>query len=85
MRRNRFHIGTLVILVLVLGVSFAALRESNDLWDSGLFTVTFGVFLIAILLAVHRTESNRAFWLGFALFGWGYLAVSPWSRQLNRG
>jgi hypothetical protein len=30
MRRLRFHIATLVILVLVLGVGFAALRESND-------------------------------------------------------
>ena len=32
--------------------------------------------LISILLAVHRTESRRAFWLGFALFGWCYLALS---------
>ena len=63
MRRIRFHIGTLVILVLELGVGFAALRESNDLWDSGLFTLTLSVILISILLAGHRTESKRAFWL----------------------
>ena len=84
MRRIRFHIGTLVILILVLGVSFAALRESNDLWDSGLFTVTFGVFLISILLAVHRTGSNRRL-VGIRPVRLGLPGGSPWSQQLNRG
>ena len=32
--------------------------------------------LISILLATHRTEKRRAFWLGFALFGWIYLGLS---------
>jgi hypothetical protein len=35
MRRFRFQIGTLVILVLILGIAFAALRESNEIWDRG--------------------------------------------------
>jgi hypothetical protein len=76
MRRFRFHIGTFVILVLLLAVGLASLRESNDLWASGLFTLAVGVLMISILLAVHRTESRRAFWLGFALFGWIYLGLS---------
>jgi hypothetical protein len=76
MRRFRFHIGTLVILVLLLGVSFAALRESNEIWDSSIFSSTLCMLLISILLAVHRTEKRRAFWLGFALFGSAYLGVS---------
>jgi hypothetical protein len=76
MRRFRFHIGTLVILVLVLGVSFAALRESNEIWDSGVFTLTVAVLLTSILLAIYRTEKRRAFWVGFAIFGAGYLGLS---------
>ena len=40
MRRFRFHIGTLVILVLLLGVGFAALRESNETWDSSIFSLS---------------------------------------------
>jgi len=75
-RRFRFHIGTLVILVLVVGVSFAALRESNEIWDSGVFTLTVGVVLTSVLLAIHRTEKRRAFWLGFAIFGAAYLGLS---------
>jgi hypothetical protein len=76
MRRFRFHLGTLIALVLVLGVGFAALRESNETWDSGVFTLAVVILLTSVLLAVHRTEERRAFWLGFALFGVAYLGLS---------
>jgi hypothetical protein len=76
MRRFRFHLGTLLMLVLVLGVGFAALRESNEIWDSGLFSITLVVLLISTLLDFHRTEKQRAYWLGFALFGSAYLGHS---------
>ena len=76
MRRFRFHIGTLLILVLILGVGFAALRESDETWDSSIFSLTLGMLSVSILLAVHRTETRRAFWLGFALFGWTYVGLS---------
>jgi hypothetical protein len=76
MRRIRFNIANLIVVILVLGVGFAALRESTDLWESGIFTLTLGVLLISILLAVHRTEKSRAFWIGFAVFGWIYLVLA---------
>ena len=76
MRRFRFHLGTLVILVLLLGVGCASLRESNDTWDSSVFSITLAVLLISILLTIHRTGKRRAFWLGFALFGWIYLVLT---------
>jgi hypothetical protein len=76
MRRLRFRIGTLLILIIVLGVGFAALRESNDIWDSGVFTLALAALLVSILLAMHRSEARRAFWIGFALFGAAYLGLS---------
>jgi hypothetical protein len=76
MRRIRFNIASLLVVVLVLGVGFAALRESSDLWESGLFTLILGMLLVSILLAIHRSEARRAFWLGFALFGAAYLGLS---------
>ena len=76
MRRFRFHIGTLLATVLILGIAFAALRESNQIWDSGAFTLTLGILLTSVLLAVHRIEKRRALWLGFALFGSAYLGLS---------
>jgi hypothetical protein len=76
MRRIRFSIASLLVVVLVLALGFAALRESSEPWESGLFTLTLTVLLTSILLAIHRTESRQAFWMGFALFGWTYLALS---------
>ena len=76
MRKLRVSIASLLGVILILGVGFAALRESSDLWDSGVFALTLAALLISILLAVHRTESRRAFWIGFALFGWIYLGLS---------
>lgn len=84
MRRIRFTIANLLVVVLFVAVGFAALRESSDLCDIGLFSLTLGVLLISILLAVHRTESRRAFWLGFAIFGSAYLCF-PWSHLSNPG
>ena len=55
MRRFRFHLGTLVILVLLLGVGFAALRESNEIWDSSIFSITLGA---SIDLDPARHPSN---------------------------
>ncbi len=76
MHRFRFNIASLLGIILVFGVGFAALRESSDLWESGVFTLTFAALLISILFAVHRTESRRAFWIGYALFGWTYPGLS---------
>ncbi len=76
MKRFRFHLGSLVTLVLLVGIGLAALRESNAVWDSSIFSVAAGVLSISTLLAIHRTEKKRAFWIGFALFGWAYLGLS---------
>jgi hypothetical protein len=76
MRRFRFRLAEFLILIIVLGVGLAALREANDAWDSGVLSLDLGAMLASILLAIPRTGKRRAFWLGFALFGAAYLAMS---------
>jgi hypothetical protein len=76
MSRLRFSIASLLGLVLFLGVALAAIRQATGLWDSAVFTTTFGLLLVSVLLAVHCKEHRRAFWLGFALFGWVALMAS---------
>jgi hypothetical protein len=39
MARIRFNIASLLIVILVLGVGVAALRESSNHWDRGIFTL----------------------------------------------
>ena len=76
MTRPRFTIAGLLGTVLFLAVGLAALRAATDAWDSGVLGITLALLLISVLLAVHRTEGRRAYWFGFALFGWVYLVMS---------
>ena len=38
MSRIRFTIASLLVVVLLVAVGFAAVRESSDLWESGIFS-----------------------------------------------
>jgi hypothetical protein len=76
MSRPRYSIGTLLLMVLFAGVAFAPLKSPSELWASALFTLAVAFLLVAVLLAVHRRVRARAYWLGFALFGWVYLILN---------
>jgi hypothetical protein len=76
MGRFRFSISSLLGVVLIISVALAALRGSADVWDGCLLGLTLLILLTAILLAVHRTDRKRAYWLGFSLFGWAYLIAT---------
>src|SRR5262245_4405569 len=76
MRLPRFKIRSLLGVVLFAGIALAALRAADDLWDSGMLGLTLLGLMAAVLLAVHRTGRRRAYWVGFALFGWTYLIAS---------
>jgi hypothetical protein len=76
MKRPRFTIASILLTVLCVAVGVAALRASDDMWDGAIFGIAALSFLTAVLMAVHRTERRRAFWLGFALFGCIYLGAS---------
>ena len=75
MKPPRFTIGNLLVLVLVLAVGFAAWKRATPALEGAVFGSVLIVLLTSILLAVHRRGSNRAAWLGFALFGWSYLVL----------
>ncbi len=76
MRGIRFSIRSLVFFILICGVAFAAIKESTDWWEKGTFSVAVLVLLLSTLLASVLAGGRRAFWLGFALFGWAYLLLS---------
>jgi hypothetical protein len=75
MRRFRFSIASLLGVVLFISVALAALRASTAAWDGCLLGLAFLLLLTATLLSFHRTRRKRAYWLGFALFEWTYLAA----------
>ena len=51
MRRPRFTIASLLVLVLFVAVGVAALRAADESWDSGVFGATWLILLAAVLLA----------------------------------
>ena len=75
MKRLRVSILGLIAIVVVLAMAFAALRTASNLWFSALYTFTTVVLLLAVIAARFGHRSTRAFWFGFAVFGWGFLVL----------
>jgi hypothetical protein len=76
MHHLRYNIAGALGAILFVGVGIAALREADELWDRWLSYLALVLLLDAVLLAALRTGDRRAFWIGFALFGWGYSGLS---------
>ncbi len=79
MRAIRFPIAGLMGAVLVVALGLAALRNASETWASVMFLLTCGVLNLAVVGTLCREGAKRAWWLGFALFGWGYLVLAFWS------
>lgn len=80
MRKLRTSIAGMMGLILVGALGLAALRSATEAWAALVLAVTLGLLGFAILGAIYRRDDGRAWWAGFALFGWGYLllAFGPW-------
>jgi hypothetical protein len=64
--------------VAFIALACVALVRCNYIWASSIFTTTLAVISFAVLAAVFRRGAKQAFWIGFALFGWGYLWMAHW-------
>ena len=78
--RPRLSLRALMAFIVVLAVAIAALRSTSEYWVSTTFSMTLFFLTTAVLGVAYRRGSRRAFWLGFALFGWVYwlLSFGPW-------
>jgi hypothetical protein len=76
MRPVRFPIVALLALVAFVAAAVASLRDGGSRpWDGAWLSALLLSLTLSVLLAVHRRGETRAFWLGFALFGWVYLGL----------
>jgi hypothetical protein len=80
MSRFRISLATLLGIVAVVALGLAGMTSASRLATAALATVTLALLLAAILAAWLLAGSDRAFWVGFALFGWTYLVLvnSDW-------
>ncbi len=65
----------LVLVVAACAMAFTALRTGSRLWYTVLYTFTAFLLLTAVLCARFRRGNERAFWFGFAVFGWGFFLM----------
>ena len=63
-----------------VALAVAALRASTPAWAGAMLMLVWSVLGLAIICAVYRPRGERAWWLGFALFGCGYLVLAFWSE-----
>jgi hypothetical protein len=76
----RISLSTVLAIVAVVALGLAGMVSASRLATAAMGTVTLALLLAAILAAWLRAGSDRAFWVGFALFGWTYLVLvnSDW-------
>ena len=72
----RFGLAHLMALVVLAAIGLAVLRDPSPARASALFTTAVALPLAAILKALSCRAEDRLPWIGFALFGLGFLRVS---------
>lgn len=67
--------------VAIILVAFVQLLFATPLWTSVLLTATLCILGTGITNAIVRTHEIRAFWIGFSVFGIGYLSLASQFSQ----
>ncbi len=82
-----FSLKQLFLWTAVAALGCVALRNASDAWSAAMLGFVVLMLASAILLAVFRGDSRRAFWIGFATFGWLYvlLLAFGWSLDPSNG
>ena len=72
----RSSLAGLMGAVLVAALCLAAMRSASEMWAGATFLATCAILGVAAIGAVCRGGDERAWWLRFAVFGWGYLGIA---------
>jgi hypothetical protein len=78
MGRFRFSITTLLVVITLLAAGLAAFVSQSEFGASVAYTGFVALLCLAVAGAVLVKTGGRAFWIGFALFGWFY-----WGTQYD--
>jgi len=79
----RFSIRQLLVWTALVGLACVSLRNASPTWVAALLGLVLLVLTAAVPLAIFRHERSRAFWIGFALFGWLYVLVLAYGWSLD--
>jgi hypothetical protein len=75
MSRFRFTIASLMAIIIPVALGLAALHEATQFWVDVVFNVVVVFLLLATCKAKFSQGIARAYWTGFAAFGWTQLVL----------
>ena len=84
--RWSFGLRQLFVWTAMIALALVALRGASPIWVAAMMGLALLVLAASILLIVFRRGPQRAFWIGFATFGWLYtvlLAAGLWPVDPN--
>jgi hypothetical protein len=73
--KPRVTILGIMAFVALVATSLVALRSTLEIWASAYFSLSLVLLCTAIPGMAYRRGVRRAFWVGFAAFGWPYLIL----------
>jgi hypothetical protein len=76
MKRLRFTIGELILVVIVVAIGLAAIHSGSAIWAGVMTSIAFFVIITSILGVVFGRGMRRVYWSGFALLGWSYILLA---------
>ena len=76
MQLIRYSLLTLFAVTTVVAIAIIAVRSGDWFWSRIIFTLTLAINLAAVLGSIMQTGRQRAFWLGFAIFGWSCWSIT---------
>jgi len=76
MKTIGFSIKGLLAAVTLIAVGLFALMNASYVWSSVVLSLTLLLLLIALVAIVYQRGEPRSFWVGFAIFGWGYFILT---------
>jgi hypothetical protein len=74
----RFTILGLLAATTFVAVGSLALVYATAWWAAAALSAALGVLVWGVLRATYRQGGTRAFWIGYCLVGWIYLAMAFW-------
>jgi hypothetical protein len=86
MKRFQTSLAASLVGIGVVAVGLAGLVSSTKLVNyhyDAIVILTTAMLLVSIVGTLFRHGENRAYWTGFALFGWAFFLLFFTARQLN--
>src|SRR5262249_21984304 len=83
--RLRYSIATMMAAILLIALSFAALRINSAFCGGIILLATLALLCSAIFMSLAESGPSRLAWIGCAVFGWTCFILGLWPANDRLG